>query len=215
MKKLLSFFLIACFFISCNNNNKGLRGINGGEGGDDNAGSWSKKDRTKAIDQCVDEIPDHPQAKQICSCVVGKVEKKYTNYKDAEDNLSENELKKITQQCAAGLGGNGGDDNYDDGGNGKKKGGDDDDDYNDDNNVSGSDGWSRNDRSKFMNDCTTSLQQYQVNSQQICSCVLQKLENKYTNLDEANRKGVKAAENFTKECMGMGSDGGGDDYDNN
>jgi hypothetical protein len=70
------------------------------------------------------------------------------------------------------------------------KSGKDDDSKNED--YTSNDGWAEKDRSKFLADCMTGFEKDQGTGKKICSCVLGKIENKYSSLEEADRRGGEA-----------------------
>jgi hypothetical protein len=198
MKQLLIFLFAITFFTACNNNkNPRLRNENGGlGGGDDTRSNWTSKDRNKALSECEDQIPGNPQAKQICSCLLEKVEKKYPDPEDVDKKSSKEEIADMTRGCLAGGGGGDEDDN----GLGRKKKIE----GNEDN--GGGFGWSKTDKNTFLGQCQDGLTQKGYNTgkaQQLCSCVLEKLEKRYSSLDEGNEKGGNAAgAKAMQECLG-------------
>jgi hypothetical protein len=199
MKQLLIFLFTITLFTACNNNKVGGLGGNTGSG-------WSKSDQNKFMDQCTEQLTGNPQAKQICSCVLGKAEKKYSSIKDAND-ATEAEGAKWARECIAG---GGGDDGYDDNkGGGNRR----DDEY--DNNGGGR-GWTKNDRNTFLSQCQDGLTGNGMNTakaQRLCSCVLGKVEKKYSSLDDANTKGGEnAGAKLMQECV---AEGGNDNNDDN
>jgi hypothetical protein len=201
MKQLIIFVFAITFITSCNNHKNPFKrddtgGLGGG--GDDTKSNWTSKDRKKAMNDCVAEIPDNPQAKQICSCLLEKVEKKYPDPEDVDKKSSKEEIADMTRACLAG-GGGGGDE--DDNGFGRKKKINEDDD-----NGGGGVGWSKRDKNTFLGQCEDGLAQkgYATGkAQQLCSCVLEKLEKRYSSLDEGNEKGGNAAgAKAMQECLG-------------
>jgi hypothetical protein len=143
MKKLLFMFLTAGIFAACNDVANGVKEKKDDrsttnkfdtddaddrddrkgrdEAGEDRGGgdSWSKKERSKFIDQCEEGLTGqgygNAQARQLCDCVAGKLEKKYSSLSDANEKGGEAAGARAIQECAAG-GGYGSDDDNEDGG---------------------------------------------------------------------------------------------------
>jgi hypothetical protein len=163
MKQLLIVLLTVTLFTACNNSNNGmLKGKT--------KSNWTSKDRTKALSDCEDELPDNPQAKEICSCLLEKVEKKYPEPEDVEKKSSKEEIANMTRACLAGdVGGGDADDN---GGKIKKPKVIDED---------GGEGWTSSQREKFIEGCATAAKQNlgasKANS--YCECMQNKIEKKY------------------------------------
>lgn len=83
------------------------------------------------------------------------------------------------------------------------------DDNEDEDDIKEQSSWTKSDRNKFMDDCTTG-----GGTEQLCSCVLGKIEARYASLDEANRKGgEEMGKKLATECLN--DNGGDDDYNYN
>lgn len=216
MKKLLILLLSASLFISCNNNkDQGGGGLNNNNNNNNNRGGWSNAEKSKFMNDCLNGGGN----KQLCSCVLGKLQRKYKNMQEADRVGGEAAGKQLGMECQQGVQGN--DDNWnDDGGGG---GGNDDNNWNDDggggnDNDNGNDNndnmndnsgggfnrsggsWSGTDKSKFMNDCISG-----GGTQQLCSCVLGKLQRKFKGMAEAERIGGAAeGERLGQECRNQG-----------
>jgi hypothetical protein len=193
----LVFFLAFALLSGCNNNpfapnertskskeKKDKDDDNNGYGDEDNDKSnWTSKQRRNWMDECVDELGNQinnaSQAKQICSCVLEKMEKKYPDASDAE-NATEAEGEKWGRECTAKLerdnDGYGNDDNEDyvdrnNGGNTGSK-------------ESNRGNWSELQREQFIQGCATTAKQVQgFTSQQAnsyCECMTRKVERKYS-----------------------------------
>jgi hypothetical protein len=197
MKKLLILFLTIGLLTACNDNNP--RGFNN----KDSDGGWTNKLRNKYLNECIDAAGDNAKlAKKVCSCVLEKVEKKYT-VEEAEE-LSEAVGARMAKECMEDVGGNNNKD--DENGYTKKR---DDDEY--DQGAS----WSKKDRNQWMDVCATAMNN-DPRTEDICSCVLGKLQKKYSSLSEADRKGgEEAGKKLTQECLGMDEGGDTDDYNDN
>ena len=79
-------------------------GIFGGDGDED--GGWSNADKKKYMNECIPAAVntgvDEQRATTYCNCTLKKLEKKYKSYSDAQNNMTQTELTKIQQECAAG-----------------------------------------------------------------------------------------------------------------
>lgn len=65
---------------------------------------WSKKDRNYFLDGCEKEAQGSPQARQLCACVLEKLEKKYSSLKEADNKGGEEIGSKFARECANGGG---------------------------------------------------------------------------------------------------------------
>lgn len=184
MKQLIIFLFSITFITACNNNkNPRLRNDNGGlgGGGDDTRSNWTSKDRNKWMDECEGEIPGNPQSKQICSCVLDKLEKKYSDLDDANKKSSKDEVTVMTRACVAGGGGGGDEDNNGFGRKKKIEGNEEED---------GGRGWTNSQRQKFIDDCAGSAKQSlgAAGANSYCECMQNKIEKKYNlSFDQANK----------------------------
>ncbi|HLG38500.1 MAG TPA: hypothetical protein VI461_02490, partial [Chitinophagaceae bacterium] len=134
MKKLLIFLLASGLFAACNDtnpfarkdkadksdkeekNDRDKKGGNDYDNDDDKntnytGSNWSKKQRDQLRSKCLDNFSDEPKAKQICSCLLDKVEQKYPDYDDAMSHDNEDEIEEIAEDCEAKAGGNDSDNN--------------------------------------------------------------------------------------------------------
>jgi hypothetical protein len=145
--------------------------------------NWTKKDRNKWMDECESELG---AKKDICPCVMAKVEKKYPDPVDAED-ATEAEGIRWAKECLTG--GNS-DDNVDDYGTDDRddRDGGDERITDDEDNNSG-DRWTSQQRQSYIQGCAGSavqagLTRTQANS--YCACMVGKLEKK-VNFQVASR----------------------------
>lgn len=198
MKKLLILLFSASLFISCNNNKDQGGGLNGGlNNNNNNRGGWSNAEKNKFMNDCTGGGGN----KQLCSCILGKLQTKYKNMQEADRVGGEAAGQQLAMECQQGGGGT--DDNW----NGNDGGDDNLNDNNGDDNNNGGGGfnrgggnWSNGDKSKFMNDCING-----GGTSQLCNCVLGKLQAKFKNMAEAERIGGAAAgEKLGQECRNQG-----------
>ncbi|MBK5272796.1 MAG: hypothetical protein JJE22_17490 [Bacteroidia bacterium] len=184
MKKLLIFFFASFLFAACNNN--------GGMGG-----GWSESDQNKFLNDCVAQSGNSAQAKQICSCVLEKLQKKYPSARDADQGTAELG-QQLAMECMNGLNGNNLNKNGDDfNNNGKKKNmnNNDDDNGNNDNYNNNDNGglnnnnnqigsWTNQQRQQYIQGCSTAAQQNQglsaQQANQYCDCMTRKVEERYS-----------------------------------
>lgn len=203
MRKLLLLFLAFSLLTSCNNNpfsknekkedardkddrntkddrddKDDKNGKNDRDKDDDDNGksNWTSKQRNKWLNECMDAADNSPRAKEVCSCVLEKMEKKYPDASDVE-KASEAEGTRLAKECMAGGGGNE-EDNDEDTKN--------DDDR--DNNQGGN--WTNLQRKQFIQGCATVARKAQgFTSEQAnsyCDCMTRKVERKHT-FQEAGR----------------------------
>ena len=184
MKKVFVMLMAIGFFISSCNNNKNGKNINNREKddygkndnpntGDEKTGNtgWSEKEKSSSLKECIESFADNQEAlaNKICPCVVGKLEKEYASYNDADKKGGEAAVERIALQCKEEIVGN---DNI--------------------NNTGYK--WSKSDEDEWMKVCATSfdggLGEETTNS--YCSCVLEKLEKMYSSYYEMNTKGTHA-----------------------
>jgi hypothetical protein len=208
MKKLLMFMLAISLLTACNNNPFGGKdnkvtkqdkdGQDDKDDKDDDAdkkgdkdddieggvteSNWTRSQRNKWLDQCIEASGNNPKAREVCSCVLEKLEKKYPDSKDA-DNASEAEGTRLAKECMAGTVTGGDEDNNDDG-RGKVKQDDDDTDN------GGTEGWTSLQRKQFIRGCATTAKQAQgfttEQANSYCDCMTKKIERKYS-FQEAGR----------------------------
>ncbi len=215
MKKLLILFLATGFLAACNGNNNLLGGKDrtadkndkeeksdvdkkNSDGYDDEdsktTSKWSKKDRDKAMDKCMENYSDEPKAKQICACFLDKMQTRFSSFNEAM-NASEDETDDIIEKCE-GQGGNTNDyDNRDDYSTTDRK-----DDYKkDDSDETNNDEWTDLQRQTFIKGCASTAKQSGLTTQQAnsyCECMTKKVERKYS-FDKANK--LSAADFQTAE----------------
>lgn len=138
-------------------------------GNDDTKGNWTSKQRTQWLNDCIDEAGNTPQAREICSCVLEKAEKKYPDVRDAE-KLSEAEGERLARECMNG-------DNSDSDPDEEDYAGKDD-------QGSGGGSWSNLQRKQFIQGCATTARQAQgLTAQQAndyCDCMTRKVERKHS-----------------------------------
>jgi hypothetical protein len=204
MKKTLVLFMAFGFLVSaCNNNKNGkTQNTNNREKDDygknenvntgdehktnENTGNtgWAASDKSKFLKVCVESF-DATQgtlANQICPCVLGKLEKKYASYTDADTPAGEADLKTMALQCKEEISPNTGDNN---------------------NNHTATQ-WSASDEDKWMQTCSLpslvkSFGESKTNN--YCRCVLGKLEEIYSSYDDMNRRGTtEMGEELGKQC---------------
>ena len=188
MKRILVVACIVTLFNRCNNN------------------GWSAADKQKGMESCVTNMPENlseTQKKKICSCALEKLMNKYSSYSAANKDAS-NEAYKVGQECANQvLAGKTGDDDNNGGLFGKKKNNNTDI-NNEDNGGDAGNGWSNADKNGFIQPCETGLMQngYSSNqASQLCNCMVEKLQKRYSSLQEANNKGGEAAgAKVRREC---------------
>jgi hypothetical protein len=198
MKKFLLLILPVLLVIACNDNKK-LKGLTS----KDDDGGWTSAIKNKYLKKCADE----GITKDICSCLLNKVAKKYTV--EEADELGEEIGKKLAKEC---LSGDDGGDDEDDNGLGKKKKVKDDD-------YDEPSGWSKTDRNTFLSQCENALTGTNgfsnAKATQYCDCALGKLEKKYASLAEGNAKGGETAgTKAMQQCTNEIANGNDDEEDN-
>ncbi len=203
MKKLLILLMALGFIVTACNNNKTAKNKNSDNREKDdygktdsrdntdenktseNSGSrgWPESERSAFLKECVASF-DETQAtlaNQICPCVLGKMEKEISSYKEAETKGGEAASARIAMQCKEEIVGT-----SDNTGN----------------------TWSRSDENKFMEECEGEATKNvgAVRANQYCDCMLQKIKKIFSSLDETNRKlaTIPQAEltSMTDECNG-------------
>lgn len=79
-----------------------------------NSKGWTNSDRNQWRRTCNQAIGNaQPNAKELCDCVLYKMEAEYTSLTDADTRGGEAAGKRLMQECL-GVGGGGGNDNYGD-----------------------------------------------------------------------------------------------------
>lgn len=93
MKKLILVFCVITLVASCERSTKG---------------HWTKSDKENArkeikkglnTNSVASSMFTEKQIEQFCDCAIGKLEKKYNSFKDA-DNSSSSEVEKVGEECA-------------------------------------------------------------------------------------------------------------------
>ena len=72
------------------------------ENSTDYSSGWSKKEKDKFLDDCVTTATNNvgrTRAEEYCSCMLGKIEKKYSNYNEANTQMSKTELNRMAAEC--------------------------------------------------------------------------------------------------------------------
>ncbi len=227
MKKIIVLILVAGMLASCNNgqnsgnNNGGGGGLfgggdnkkednNGGKRNNARGGGWSSQDRNQFLRDCNGSAgAGSSQAKQICECVLSKLEAQYTSLAEADRLGGEAAGTRMAQECAQNIGGGdyNDDDNYDI------------DDERSAPNTRGGGNWTSQQRQQYASGCVTTAQQSGLSSQQArsyCDCMVSKVMQRYSFSDAAKltSKDLQRPEwqQAAADCMGGG--GYDDDYDN-
>lgn len=69
-------------------------------------GGWSKSDKNNFLTPCTNSMVNQgysaPQAKQLCDCALGKLEKKYTSLAEADKKGGEQAGAATMQECMTG-----------------------------------------------------------------------------------------------------------------
>jgi hypothetical protein len=195
MKKVLIFLMAFTLFAACNNDkgkmsrddrNADYRDKDDYNNNDDkntddrnrdentsNEG-WTERDRSKFLADCMGEAGDNQgRAKKICSCVLEKLEKKYASLSDADAKGGEAAGKRLATECVEEIDGNS---------NNNEQNNNDKSDYT-------SNGWSRSDENKFIDECagTAAKNVGEERANQYCKCMLNKMKREYSNYAEAER----------------------------
>jgi hypothetical protein len=184
MKRIPAFIALMIVLAACNNNNK--------------MSGWSKEGENKFMNDCLNSSGNNPQAKQICSCVLGKLEKKYATSMDADARGTQQEGRELAQECLNEGNNNNlnNRNNTDDNNNNLNR-------NNTDNNKMA--GWSKEGENKFMDACLKSSGN-NPQAKQVCSCVLEKLEKKYATSMDADAGGSEQeGRELAQECMNDGN----------
>jgi len=87
-------------------NNGKKKSVDGEEG--DVGSGWSTKDKNGFLTPCAASLNQqgysNSQARQLCSCALEKLERKYSSLKDADNRGGEAAGAKVMQECANGSG---------------------------------------------------------------------------------------------------------------
>jgi hypothetical protein len=214
MKKVFLPLLGLIILAGCNNNNPlakkqddnnktetddqprkkkgGLFGGGGDEETNKGASNWTAAQRSDWMNKCLDQFADNPKVKNLCSCVIGKIEQQYPNPKDAE-SISDEQGQKIVRSCTDGLGNE--NDNTLTGPN--------------DNNTGGEHTipWTDLQRQTFIHGCAVTAQQKQgfaaEQANTYCDCMTRKVERKFS-FDQAAK--LKASDLQTQEWIDAAED---------
>lgn len=166
-----------CLGGNVNNNNTNnppnpFGNINGNNNNNNNnnrmGGAWTKEDEDKWMNTCA----QGGSQRDLCFCVLQKLEKKYANYQEADRMGSQEEGRQMAQECINNGNGNVNNNNID----------------NNNNNRMGG-GWTQMQHQQFVQSCAGSAQQQQGMTLQeanaYCECMTNKLEQKFT-FDQAS-----------------------------
>ena len=163
---------------------------------DDTRSNWTKKQRNVWLDDCIEGSDDIPNAEELCSCVLKKVEKKYPDHRDAKSLDETREKIKFAKECGYNV---------------EDEHGDKDDTYiNDDDDDYTSGEWTNAQRELYIDQCATVAKQNISASlaRSYCDCMQNKIEKKYNmSFSVANKiteedlstPGMKAD---IRECLG-------------
>ena len=138
---------------------------------DDTRSNWTKKQRNAWLDDCIEGSDDIPNAEELCSCVLKKVEKKYPDHRDAKFLDETREKIKFAKECGYNV---------------EDEHGDKDDTYinGDDDDYDGGGGWTSQQRKQFIYGCATTAKQNQgftaEEADSYCSCMTRKVEQKHS-----------------------------------
>lgn len=209
MKKLLVVLVVFVFFVTgCKNNKTGnTPNLNNREKDDysknddlkndnenkttANTGNsgWTENDKTTFLKACVGSFDENNTAlaNQICPCVLGKLEKEYPSYSDANTKGGEEAGKRLAIQCKDEISGT-----------------------DDHNNNSGVSSWPQSERDAFKTNCEKNAIAGGSSStvaQSYCACMLIKMENLYPNVEDAGKLTEKDLETpemkkMINDCLG-------------
>jgi hypothetical protein len=142
---------------------------------------WTTAQKNKWLDECINASHNSAHAREVCSCVIDKLEKKYPDAKDAE-NATEAEGTRLAKDCMEDLGITGTGTERDET-NFKQK------DNEEETNGNRGGSWTKLQREQYIKGCeTTARKNPGYTEQQIhsyCDCMTTKVERKYTFLDAA------------------------------
>jgi hypothetical protein len=196
MKKLPVLLMAVVFFVAaCNNNKAGKNQIPNNKEKDDygkndngnttngNTGStgWTESDKSSSMRDCIASFDESQKelANQICPCVLGKMEKEYASLNEANTKGGEAAGRRLALQCKDEIAGT-----------------------TDNNKPVGS--WSASDENQWMSACTTPLinSMGQQKATSYCSCIMDKLKERYSSYDELNTKGTnEIGLELGKQCI--------------
>lgn len=199
------FLLAAGIFASCNNNkdkqtggffNRDKDDYRNNTGNNDNKNdnkSWSAADVGTFNQQCRDAMSKKgltdDQLNQVCSCVLEKMEKKYSNMAELDAKGTEEEGREAGQACMTLVTNTTGNNNT---------------------NNNNSNVWSSTDEQRFLDDCEGSAKQHvsAERAHQYCDCMLQKSKTKWSSYTEADQGLLKMSKDeldgWVNDCNGGG-----------
>jgi len=186
MKRNSILAILLFSIMACNNNKTKTAG-------------WTSKEEENWIKLCTDQVGNnHPNPREYCSCVLGKIEKKYKTNAEADRNGTTEEGRQMGLECIGESSKN----------NLNKPG----DNANVENNSNSNAGWSESDRDSWAKQCSESLSKQkwgETAKKNYCDCVRDKLEKKYSSFQEMNTKGTyEDGVDFGKQCSGALTGGG-------
>jgi hypothetical protein len=183
MRRNYFFAIMLVFMIACNNKK--------------NAG-WTGKQEDEWMALCIAEAGGSPKAKEVCSCVLGKIEKKYPSYEEADRKGTEAEGRQMAQECMGTSNNNN---------NGEPL-----DNSNREENTNTGGAWSESDRDTWAKQCMQSMNNVNASDQakqNYCDCIGEKLEKRYSNFNEMNTKGTQEeGMELGKQCSAALTGGG-------
>ncbi|MGQ0739760.1 MAG: hypothetical protein ACT4OJ_11915 [Bacteroidota bacterium] len=148
----------------------------------DYSAKWASGDVSRFNRECEQMMEDkgltNDQMTEICSCLLGKFQDKYSSYSDLDKNSTEEEGEAAGRECMKGITKTTADDN--------------------------SGGWTRSDQQQWMDVCETSVgsSMGKEKKYEYCWCVMEKLEKRYENYDKMNRQGTEQEGiDLGKECL--------------
>ena len=150
----------------------------------DSRDKWSAADVSTFNRECEKTLKGKDltddQKNEVCSCLLGKFQDKYSTYDELDRKGTEEEGKAAGEACMVGIG--------------KSE--------NTDKNSGG--GWTRSDQQQWMDICDKSVgtKMGKEKKSEYCGCVLEQLEKRYTNYDVMNRTGTEQEGiDLGKECL--------------
>jgi hypothetical protein len=173
MKKITAFIALMIVLAACNNNNNKM-------------GGWSKESENKFMNECVNSSGTNPQAKQICSCVLGKLEKKYATSAEADAKGSEQEGRDLATECMNGgnINNNNNNNNLNNRNNTDNNNNLNGNNIDNNNNNNQGNNWTDQQRQLFIQQCSGEAMKAQGFDMQqannYCDCMTRKIEQKYT-----------------------------------
>lgn len=226
MKKIFIFLMAVSLFIACNNDKgkldkkadyrekddysdndekKDEQSDDKGRKNDDSENSdytsndgWAEKDKSKFLSDCMTGFANNQsQGKQICSCVLGKLEKKYTSLSEGDAKGGEAEGKKMAMECLQDLNISTNDDNN----NNENV-------DNDKNNYNAGSGWPESEVKAFVTTCVKEAQKTgleYLDAQSYCDCMQYKLEKLYPSISDSRLTNLNmesaAMKKMAKSCL--------------